>query len=119
MDSSSGTFSWAISTTRSAMAAVSSSSEPMGVETVTDTMPWSISGMRTIRVFRQAAANRATMAMDTPIPTHRWRTKKPSTPRYQPPSRSPRATLPLAASAAFRWALRRASFRTFFSSRRK
>ncbi len=57
------------------MAAVSSSSEPTGVLMDTCTMPWSISGMSTIFVDRQARIKTATRAVEASIPTHRWRTK--------------------------------------------
>ena len=70
--SSSGTSCWTISVIRSAMALVSSTSEPMGMDTLMETVPWSISGIRTILVDRQHTAKIATMATDTSIPVFRW-----------------------------------------------
>ena len=58
----------AMAATRSAIAAACSTFEPMGMETVTVTMPSSISGRSTILVFRQAARNTATRATDTSTP---------------------------------------------------
>ncbi len=57
------------------MAAVSSTSEPTGVLTLMDTMPWSMAGISTILVFTQARMKTATRAPEASIPTHRWRTK--------------------------------------------
>ena len=75
MDSSSGTFSMAMSTIRSAMAAVVSTSVPTGLLMEIWSIPWSISGMRTILVDRQARIKTATSATEASIHTHRWRTK--------------------------------------------
>ena len=65
----------AMSTIRSAMPAVSFTSEPTGVLMDTCTMPWSISGMSTILVDMHAAIKRATRATEASIPTHSRRTK--------------------------------------------
>ena len=83
MVSSSGTVSSTTSTTRSAMAVVCSTSEPMGVLTETVTMPWSISGMSTILVDRQDTMNTATRATEASMPRARCRVKKASTLVYQ------------------------------------
>ena len=59
----------------SAMAEVSSSSLPGGVDTDTESIPMSISGISTALVLAQAATNSTTRPTDTSMPCHRWRTK--------------------------------------------
>ena len=72
MLSSSGTSRSTMSVIRSVMALVSSTSEPMGMDTLMETVPWSISGIRTILVDKQHTAKIATMPTDTSIPVFRW-----------------------------------------------
>ena len=75
MLSSSGTFSWAMAATRSAMAAVSLIWEPMGVVMVIAIWPISIEGSSTALVVKQQPAKNTTRAMAVSIPTFRWWTK--------------------------------------------
>ena len=56
---------------RSAMAADSSISEPMGIETSMETWPWSISGIRTMVVAKTGTAKRAVSPRDPSIPIFR------------------------------------------------
>ena len=72
MLSSSGTSRSTMPVIRSVMALVSSTSEPMGMDTLMETVPWSISGIRTILVDKQHTAKIATMPTDTSIPVFRW-----------------------------------------------
>ena len=75
MSSSSGTASWAMAEIRSAMAADSSISEPVGMETLTETWPWSMSGISTMVVAKTGTAKRTTSATEASIPALRWWTK--------------------------------------------
>ena len=48
---------------------------------LTDSCPWSMSGSSTVLVDSRVRANRAVSPRERSIPSFRWRTKKPSTPR--------------------------------------
>ena len=61
--------------TRSAMAEVSFSWDPMGMLTLRFTMPWSMSGISTILVFTRVTPKRTTRAKEASIPRKRWWTK--------------------------------------------
>ena len=61
--------------TRSAMAADSSISEPMGMEMLTETCPWSMSGISTMVVAKTGTVKSTTSAAEASIPALRWRTK--------------------------------------------
>ena len=60
---------------RSAMAADSSISDPVGMETLTLTCPWSMSGISTMVEAKTGTAKRTTRAAEASIPALRWWTK--------------------------------------------
>ena len=57
--------------TRSAMTEVSFSWEPMGMLTLTEICPWSMSGMRTIFVLTRVMPKRTTRAKEAAMPRKR------------------------------------------------
>ena len=75
MLSSSGTFSWAMAATRSAMAVVSSTWEPMGVLMEMEICPMSMEGSSTMLVVRQQPTKKTTRPTATSIPIFKWWTK--------------------------------------------